>query len=84
MGPELLARALRSNAYYVSMRRLARGQYEIEFVPLNTAGEKPPTGAITERYARALERDIQADPAGWWWSHRRWKLKMEERVTGSG
>jgi KDO2-lipid IV(A) lauroyltransferase len=82
MGPELLARALRSNVYFISMRRLARGQYEIEFVPLNTAGEKPATGAITERYARALERDIQADPAGWWWSHRRWKLKREEAGNG--
>ena len=24
-----------------------------------------------------LERDITADPAGWWWSHRRWKALKE-------
>jgi KDO2-lipid IV(A) lauroyltransferase len=82
MGPELLARALRSNAYYVSMRRLMRGQYEIEFVPLNAPAEKAATGTITERYARALERDIQDDPAGWWWSHRRWKIKRPEAGNG--
>lgn len=84
MGPEMLGRALRSQVCHLSMRRLGRGRYELEFVPLNEPGEKLPAGEITTRYARALERDIQADPAGWWWSHRRWKLRTpgEERVTG--
>jgi Kdo2-lipid IVA lauroyltransferase/acyltransferase len=75
MGPEMLGRALRSQVAYVSMRRVARGHYEIEIQPLNVAGEKLASGELTERYARALERDIRRDPAGWWWSHQRWKLK---------
>jgi len=33
-----------------------------------------PHGEITDRYARALEAWIREDPAGWWWSHKRWKL----------
>jgi KDO2-lipid IV(A) lauroyltransferase len=57
------------------MRRLGRGRYEIEFEPLNEPGEKNPAGEVTTRYARALERWIRDDPPGWWWSHRRWKLK---------
>jgi KDO2-lipid IV(A) lauroyltransferase len=65
MGPELLG------------RRLARGRYELRFEPLNVAGERLPTGAITDRYARALEDWIRDDPAGWWWSHKRWKLRRE-------
>jgi KDO2-lipid IV(A) lauroyltransferase len=76
-GPERLARALRAPTVYVSMRRFARGRYQIELQPLTTPGERQPAGETTERYARALERDIEADPAGWWWSHRRWK-KLEE------
>jgi KDO2-lipid IV(A) lauroyltransferase len=75
MGPELLGRALRSPVAYVSMRRVARGHYEIELQPLSAAGEKLTSGELTGRYARALERDIRRDPAGWWWSHRRWKLQ---------
>jgi KDO2-lipid IV(A) lauroyltransferase len=75
MGPELLARALRSPACIVRMRRLGRGRYELVFEPLNVAGEKLPNGELTERYARALEAWIRDDPAGWWWSHRRWKLQ---------
>ena len=45
MGPELLARALRSQLVYVSMRRIARGWYEIELQPLNEPGEKLASGA---------------------------------------
>jgi len=74
MGPELLGRALRSQVVYVSMHRIDRGRYDIRFEALNEPGEKLPTGELTERYARALERDIRNDPAGWWWSHKRWKL----------
>jgi len=75
MGPELLGRALRSQVVLVKMRRLARGRYELEFEALNEPGEKLPSGEITSRYARGLEAWIREDPPGWWWSHRRWKLK---------
>ena len=75
MGPELLGRALRSRVILVRMDRLARGRYALTCVPLNEPGEKLPSGEITGRYARALEQWIRDDPAGWWWSHRRWKLK---------
>jgi KDO2-lipid IV(A) lauroyltransferase len=80
-GPERMARLLRAQIVYVSMRRCARGRYEIEFEPLTAAGEKPAAGVPTERYARVLERDITADPAGWWWSHKRWK-KLKEGPEG--
>jgi Kdo2-lipid IVA lauroyltransferase/acyltransferase len=77
MGPELLGRALRSRVLYADMRRIARGRYELRFIPLNEPGERLPAGTVTERYARELERAIRADPAGWWWSHRRWKLTRD-------
>ena len=74
MGPELLARALRSQLVFLHMDRLARGCYRLELRPLNEPGERLPNGELTERYARELERWIREDPAGWWWSHKRWKL----------
>ena len=83
-GPERLARALRGRIVYVSMRRLGRGRYEIELEPLTPVGARLPNGEATERYARALERDIDADPAGWWWSHKRWKLKAPPGAEVSG
>ena len=82
-GPERMARLLRAQIVYLSMRRCARGMYEVELEPLTTAAEKPAAGVPTERYARVLERDINADPAGWWWSHKRWK-KLKEVGKGLG
>ena len=75
MGPELLGRALRTRVILIRMNRIARGRYRLICMPLNEPGEKPPVGEITGRYARALEDWIRDDPAGWWWSHRRWKLQ---------
>jgi len=73
-GPERLCRAMRGQMVYVSTRRIGRGLYEIELQPLTEPGERLPGGEATERYARALEREVRSDPAGWWWSHKRWKL----------
>ena len=75
MGPELMARALRSQVICVRMHRGGRGRYALELTALNAPGEKLPNGTITERYARHLEAWIEEDPAGWWWGHKRWKLK---------
>lgn len=77
MGPELMARALRTQMLVVHMRRTSRGCYTLELQPLNEPGEKLATGALTERYARHLEAWIREDPAGWWWGHKRWKLKRK-------
>jgi KDO2-lipid IV(A) lauroyltransferase len=78
---EILGRALRSQVLFADLRRVARGRYELRFVPLNQPEERQPVGVVTERYARELERAINADPAGWWWSHRRWKLPPPEAAA---
>ncbi|HQR48197.1 MAG TPA: lysophospholipid acyltransferase family protein [Steroidobacteraceae bacterium] len=83
MGPELLGRALRSRVVLVRMRRLERGRYVLDYLPLNEPGEKLPGGEVTTRYARCLEDWIRADPPGWWWSHRRWKLKRKVYSGGT-
>ena len=77
MGPELLARALRSRVVAMNMRRLGRGRYEVTLEPLTEMGERLPMGEATERYARTLERWIRDDPANWWWAHKRWKIKRD-------
>ncbi len=74
MGPEKIAQAARFAVTFVGMRRIARGHYEVTCEALATARERAATGEITERYARAVERQVRAAPADWLWSHRRWKL----------
>jgi len=59
---------------FARMARISRGHYEVVFEPLAAAGERATAADITERYARAVERQVRAAPADWLWSHRRWKL----------
>src|SRR5690242_3190095 len=74
MGPEEIARVTRFPVFFISMRRTGRGYYEMRIEPLAEAGEVLSSGALTERYARRVERQIHDAPADWPWSHKRWKL----------
>jgi Kdo2-lipid IVA lauroyltransferase/acyltransferase len=75
LGPEEIARTTRYAAFFLRLRRKARGRYEVEFVKIAEAGEQLPAGEFTARYARLVEEQIRAAPADWPWSHKRWKLK---------
>lgn len=75
MGPEEIARATRFPVFFIAMRRLERGYYEMKFVRLPDVQPALPSGALTERYARLVEEQIHSAPPDWLWSHKRWKLK---------
>ena len=82
MGPEKIAQATRFAVIFAGMRRIARGRYEVRCELLGPAGARLPAGAITERYARAVERQVLAAPADWLWTHRRWKLPTPPEPAG--
>jgi Kdo2-lipid IVA lauroyltransferase/acyltransferase len=75
LGPEEITRATRYASFFLKLKRVARGRYEVEFLPLAAAGEKLEAGELTTRYARLVEEQIREMPADWPWSHKRWKLK---------
>jgi KDO2-lipid IV(A) lauroyltransferase len=75
LGGEEIVRATRYAAFFVRLKRVARGHYAAEFVPLAAAGEQLSAGEFTGRYAKLVEEQIRAAPADWPWSHKRWKLK---------
>jgi KDO2-lipid IV(A) lauroyltransferase len=75
MGPEEIARVTRLPVFFIAMRRISRGFYEMDFEPLATPEEKLQPGELTERYARRVEKQIREAPPDWPWSHKRWKLK---------
>lgn len=75
LGPEQMARATRYGAVYVSLRRVARGQYEARCLPLAEPAEMLEPGEFTTRYAQLVEKDVLAAPEEWTWGHRRWKQK---------
>jgi KDO2-lipid IV(A) lauroyltransferase len=82
LGPEQMARATRYGAMYVSLRRLRRGYYEAECVPLADGREELAPGEFTARYAQLVEQDIRAHPAEWTWGHRRWKQQRPRQAAG--
>lgn len=75
MGPEEIARVTRFPTFFIGLRRIARGEYEMQLRPLAAAGERLAPGELTERYAACVEAQIRAAPPDWPWSHKRWKLK---------
>ncbi len=82
LGAEQIARGTRLPVIYVVMRRVRRGYYEVELQTLWDGRETLEPGGITERYARACERDVLASPADWLWSYRRWRL--QKTIYGAG
>lgn len=75
MGPEEISRVTRFPVFFIAMRRVRRGCYEMQFVPLSAPGEPLEPGELTERYVHAVQQQIRSAPADWPWSHKRWKLK---------
>lgn len=74
-GVEEIARTTRYPAFFVGMRRVKRGYYESNVMPLAGADETLAPGEFTERYARLVEAQIRESPADWPWSHKRWRLR---------
>lgn len=72
-GPHKLAALKRARVYFVSMRRLARGRYEIAFEPIVAAPSALEGCCVMEAYAQATERQIRAAPADWLWMYNKWK-----------
>jgi KDO2-lipid IV(A) lauroyltransferase len=85
LGPEKIARFLDAPVLYVAMRRERLGHYAVRLhvlaEPPYELDEEEAGAQIAERYARALEATIRAQPADWMWIHNKWKYG---RGTGQG
>ena len=79
-GPAEVARLGAYSAYFLALRRLRRGYYEVRFEPLAVAGDNLDVPTFTARYAAHVEAGIRAYPADWAWTHRRWKLQPPTRA----
>ena len=76
-GTERMARKFEYPVFFCRMRKVKRGFYEAEFIEIANPKEYAnlPVGAITERFANALEQTIRENPSDYLWTHRRWKHK---------
>jgi KDO2-lipid IV(A) lauroyltransferase len=81
-GPGEIARITGYAAFFIPMRRISRGQYLLDCVPICAAGEQLDPEVFTARYARMVEEMIRANPADWTWVHKRWKTQRPVELSG--
>lgn len=79
-GANKIARKLDYKVLYPHFVKISRGNYQIEFKPIEFDQEDEEDFPILKKYAALLEKSIEHDPTLWLWSHRRWKIKS---VTGN-
>ncbi len=73
LGGETLARKTGFPVMFGKVRRLKRGYYSMEFIPITLDPSQTSEFEITETYMRLLEREIEEHPEYWLWTHKRWK-----------
>jgi len=73
-GAEKLAVRTGLPVVYYSMRKLRRGHYIIDLIPLSLDPAGTRKNEITERFYQTMEGIIRENPEYWLWTHRRWKL----------
>ena len=73
LGAEKIARRLNYPVIFLAMRKVKRGFYEVEAIPIEDHPKISGEFEITRKHVDLLENEIRRDPAHWLWSHRRWK-----------
>ena len=77
-GVERIAQRTDCALIYLDVQRLRRGEYVGRIQLMTDAPRQMQSNEITEQYARLMEATINRDPAGWLWTHKRWKHKRTE------
>ncbi|MCB8994632.1 MAG: lysophospholipid acyltransferase family protein [Bacteroidales bacterium] len=74
LGPEKIAKQFNMLVLYGKVRKISRGMYTIELIPLEENPQSSKEFEITRKFISILEENILEAPEYWLWSHRRWKL----------
>ena len=72
-GPNQLAQLTQYPVLYWAMRKVKRGYYETKIVELAFPPYEKNKVDVLKSYIREIEKVIDNDPAGWLWTHNRWK-----------
>ncbi len=77
-GPEKFAQRMNDAVIFVSTSKKKRGYYHTHFTLITEDAKQLPAGKITFLYKEFMEKEIAKDPAGYLWSHRRWKTPWKD------
>jgi KDO2-lipid IV(A) lauroyltransferase len=76
-GAETLAKKYNLNVLYAKVTKVKRGHYECTLIPLSNDAKAVPNYEITSSYLRKLEQQIHEAPEYYFWTHRRWKHRLD-------
>jgi KDO2-lipid IV(A) lauroyltransferase len=75
MGTNQLALLTQYPALYYPMKKVKRGYYEAYPIVIAAPPYSRTSETVIEQYVRVVEQVIRENPAGWLWSHNRWKKR---------
>ncbi|MHB1277584.1 MAG: lysophospholipid acyltransferase family protein [Bacteroidia bacterium] len=75
-GGEFMAHEYGMAVVYLRIKKVKRGYYRVETELLCEDPKSMDYGEITKAYVSRLQRDIEACPDAWLWTHKRWKIPV--------
>lgn len=78
-GGERIAKMMDFPVFYCEIKKEKRGYCEATFELMVESPKETAHGEITEMFARRVEQTILREPAYWFWSHKRWKHKPQNK-----
>ncbi|MGK7395576.1 MAG: lysophospholipid acyltransferase family protein [Candidatus Cyclobacteriaceae bacterium M3_2C_046] len=79
-GAQVIGHRLGYPVYFVGMKRIKRGYYEVFYEKIDTPPWNPEENFILKQYVQKLEKMIRQDPASWLWTHNRWKRPFRKEI----
>lgn len=77
LGLEKIAKSTNYPVIFCDITRVKRGYYNCDFKLVSDNPRETEELEITKKHTKILEDRINAAPAYWLWSHKRWKYKPE-------
>ncbi|RAW03143.1 lysophospholipid acyltransferase family protein [Pseudochryseolinea flava] len=74
-GSNQIATMMQMPVFFQIIKKVKRGHYEVTALELAQPPYAKESEIVIERYIKAVETAIHEDPAGWLWSHNRWKKR---------
>lgn len=80
-APDQLASLTQYPVIFAAIRKIKRGYYETTFVPLAEPPYQKNQEGVIDAYVKAAESVIYEYPAGWLWTHKRWKKRHLKQAS---
>ncbi len=83
IGGEVLSKRLDLSIFYLHVEKVKRGFYEATLVPISENPKDEDEYAITKKFTRLLEAQINKKPENYLWTHKRWKHRNAEPIKNA-